>query len=57
VFCLEVVLVEIAIIAVVMIRHGTSLAWWALIVEALVMFATWWAVVRYRALKVVATTL
>ena len=56
VICLEVVLVEIATIAVVIFGHGSSLAWWALVAEALVMFATWWAVVRYRALKVVDAT-
>lgn len=51
--CLEVVLAEIAIIAFVAIRHGSPFEWLALVVGLLVMFATWWAVARYRALKVV----
>lgn len=55
IICLEVVLAEIAIIAAVAIRRGSSLAWWSLGAEVLVMFATWWAVVRYRALHILAT--
>jgi hypothetical protein len=56
IICLEIALAEIAIIAVAAVGHGSTLAWWALVAEALVMFATWWAVVRYRALKVVDAT-
>jgi hypothetical protein len=57
IICLEIVIAEIAIIAVIAVGHGSTLAWWALVAEALVMFATWWAVVRYRALKVAGATL
>ena len=56
VICLGVVVAEIALILAVLIARGSIVVWPSALVELLVVLSTGWSVVRYRNLKVLATT-
>jgi hypothetical protein len=51
VICLLVVMLEIALIFVVGLRHNTFVAGLAAASELFMIWSTWWAVKRYRRLK------
>jgi hypothetical protein len=51
VICLVVIMVEIALILVVGVRHNSFVAGLAAASELFMIWSTWWAVKRYRMLK------
>jgi hypothetical protein len=51
VILLGVIVVELALILVVAVSHGSIVAWFTALGELFVLWSTWWAVKRYRTLK------
>jgi hypothetical protein len=49
-------MVELALILVVAINHGSFVAWLTALGELFVLWSTWWAAKRYRTLKTQFTT-
>jgi hypothetical protein len=51
VLCLAVVVVELALILIVAINHGSFITWLTAAGEIFVVWSTWWAVKRFRILR------
>ena len=51
VICLVVVMLELALILVAALDHGSFVAWIAAPAELFMIWSTWWAIMRYRVLK------
>jgi hypothetical protein len=49
--CLGVIVVELALILIVALNHGSFVAWLTAVGELFVLWSTWWARKRYRDLK------
>jgi hypothetical protein len=56
VLCLGVIVVELALILVVAVSHGSLVEWFTALAELFVLWSTWWALKRYRTLKTHFTT-
>ena len=51
VICLAIVVIELTVLAAAIFSQGSWTGWLAVAGDAFVAWSTWWALVRYRALK------